>query len=152
MLTILNLLKKINQLGTTVLIVTHDRELVTKFGGRIIELDKGRVVSDSGAVKIEKEEGNSKSEKTSQNKKTETTTTPAVSSVDEIVGNAVSEVGQEMLEEQQNNHESNLIMKNIIHQESTNNEDVNQEEQKEPDASKYDDLIQEIRAEQDKKS
>lgn len=149
---ILNLLKKINQLGTTVLIVTHDRELVTKFGGRIIELDKGRVVSDSGAVKIEKEEGNSKSEKTSQNKKTETTTTPAVSSVDEIVGNAVSEVGQEMLEEQQNNHESNLIMKNIIHQESTNNEDVNQEEQKEPDASKYDDLIQEIRAEQDKKS
>lgn len=161
---ILNLLKKINHLGTTVLIVTHDRELVTKFGGRIIELDKGRVVSDSGAVKIEEEEeDNSKSEKTSKNNIAETTTTipPATSSVDEIVGNAVSEVGQEMLEEQQNNHESNLIMKNIVHKdsmekigesESTKNEDVNQVEQKEPDASKYDDLIQEIRAEQDKKS
>ena len=42
---IINLLKKINKLGTTVLIVTHDRELVNKFGGRIIEINKGKVVA-----------------------------------------------------------------------------------------------------------
>ena len=50
---IIKLLKKINEDGTTVIVVTHDKEIVKQFGDRIIELDQGRVVSDTGASKTE---------------------------------------------------------------------------------------------------
>ncbi len=40
---ILDLLHKINQLGTTVILATHDRELVNKIQKRVVTLDKGRV-------------------------------------------------------------------------------------------------------------
>lgn len=45
-LEIMTLLEKINQLGTTVLIVTHERELVNKFSKRVIAINEGRVISD----------------------------------------------------------------------------------------------------------
>lgn len=47
---IMSLLMEINKHGTTVLVVTHEHELVQQFEGRVIVLDKGRVVSDSGAT------------------------------------------------------------------------------------------------------
>ena len=40
------LLQKINELGTTVLVVTHEKELVNAFSKRVISLEDGRVVSD----------------------------------------------------------------------------------------------------------
>ena len=40
------LLQKINDLGTTVLVVTHEKELVNAFSKRVISLEDGRVVSD----------------------------------------------------------------------------------------------------------
>ncbi len=40
------LLGKINDLGTTVLVVTHERDLVNQFGKRVISIDRGRVVGD----------------------------------------------------------------------------------------------------------
>jgi len=40
------LLEKINQLGTTVLVVTHEQDLVDRFSKRVISLDNGRVISD----------------------------------------------------------------------------------------------------------
>ena len=40
------LLEKINELGTTVLVVTHEKELVDAFSKRVISIDTGRVVSD----------------------------------------------------------------------------------------------------------
>ena len=43
---IIDLLKKINQLGTTVLLVTHDREVVNMLKKRVVVLDRGEVVSD----------------------------------------------------------------------------------------------------------
>lgn len=43
---IIELLKKINQLGTTVLLVTHDREVVNMLKKRVVVLDHGEVVSD----------------------------------------------------------------------------------------------------------
>ncbi len=46
---IMTLLSEINKNGTTVIVVTHEHELVTQFGGRVIVLDKGSVVSDSNA-------------------------------------------------------------------------------------------------------
>jgi cell division transport system ATP-binding protein len=45
-LEILMLLKKINELGTTVLVVTHEKSLVEHLGGRVIAIDGGRIISD----------------------------------------------------------------------------------------------------------
>ncbi|MBI4888709.1 MAG: cell division ATP-binding protein FtsE [Acidobacteria bacterium] len=43
-LEIMNLLREINSGGTTVLVATHDRELIRLVGRRTITLDQGRVV------------------------------------------------------------------------------------------------------------
>ena len=43
---IMSLLQEINNLGTTVLVVTHERDLVETFSKRVIAIDDGRVVSD----------------------------------------------------------------------------------------------------------
>jgi cell division transport system ATP-binding protein len=43
---IMEVLEKINSLGTTVLMATHNREIVNRMGKRVIKLDKGRVASD----------------------------------------------------------------------------------------------------------
>jgi cell division transport system ATP-binding protein len=43
---IMQLLYRINRTGTTVLVVTHDREMVDKMRRRVIELDEGRLVRD----------------------------------------------------------------------------------------------------------
>lgn len=43
---IVELLQGINQCGTTVIMVTHEQELVKRFGGRTITIDNGRVVFD----------------------------------------------------------------------------------------------------------
>lgn len=45
-LEIIMLLQKINELGTTVLVVTHEKELVNQFGKRVIAIDGGRIISD----------------------------------------------------------------------------------------------------------
>ena len=42
----MQLLYRINKTGTTVLVVTHDREMVDKMRRRVIELYEGRVVRD----------------------------------------------------------------------------------------------------------
>lgn len=43
---IISLLKKINEFGTTVLLVTHNREIVNSLHKRVITLDQGTVISD----------------------------------------------------------------------------------------------------------
>ncbi len=43
---ILELLKKINEFGTTVVLVTHDRDLVNRVRRRVITLEGGKIVSD----------------------------------------------------------------------------------------------------------
>ncbi|MCC7418071.1 MAG: cell division ATP-binding protein FtsE [Acidobacteria bacterium] len=43
-LEIMNLFREINARGTTVLVATHDRELIRRVGRRAITLDQGRVV------------------------------------------------------------------------------------------------------------
>ncbi len=45
-LEIMELLQEINKLGTTLLVVTHQLELVEQFGNRVISIDEGLVVSD----------------------------------------------------------------------------------------------------------
>jgi cell division transport system ATP-binding protein len=43
---VVQLLLKINQLGTTVVLVTHNREIVNSIGRRVITMDKGAIVRD----------------------------------------------------------------------------------------------------------
>ena len=45
-LEIMSLLQEINNLGTTMLVVTHERDLVERFGKRVIAIDDGLVVHD----------------------------------------------------------------------------------------------------------
>lgn len=45
-LELMLLLEKINELGTTVLVVTHEKELVNAFSKRVVAIDSGRVISD----------------------------------------------------------------------------------------------------------
>jgi len=45
-LEIMTLLKRINELNTTVLVVTHAKELVEKLGGRVIAINHGRIFHD----------------------------------------------------------------------------------------------------------
>ena len=46
-LELMSLLVKINELGTTVLVVTHEKDLVDRFGKRVVTIDSGHVVNDS---------------------------------------------------------------------------------------------------------
>jgi cell division transport system ATP-binding protein len=47
---IISLFKDINSHGTTVLIATHDREMIRSMGRRVIALDRGRLVPPGVAV------------------------------------------------------------------------------------------------------
>src|SRR5699024_9092104 len=46
-LEIMTLLEKINDMGTTILVVTHERELVNRFGKRVVAIESGRIISDA---------------------------------------------------------------------------------------------------------
>jgi len=43
---VMDILEKINSLGTTVLMATHNREIVNNLKKRVIKLDRGKLVSD----------------------------------------------------------------------------------------------------------
>ncbi len=43
---IINLLIKINELGTTLILATHNKDIVNALGKRVITLDKGRLIRD----------------------------------------------------------------------------------------------------------
>ena len=43
---IMKLLEEVNRLGTTVIVVTHNHEIVNKMKKRVIALHSGRITSD----------------------------------------------------------------------------------------------------------
>ncbi len=45
-LELMLLFEKINEMGTTILVVTHEKELVNAFSKRVITIDEGHVISD----------------------------------------------------------------------------------------------------------
>ncbi len=45
-LEIMMLLERINELGTTVLVVTHEKALVNRFTKRVVAIENGRIISD----------------------------------------------------------------------------------------------------------
>lgn len=64
---IVKLLQGINEKGTTVLMATHDPEVVKRLSKRVIALDKGRLVRDDKPAKVAKSE-----EKTEEKEKEKT--------------------------------------------------------------------------------
>ena len=46
-LEIMTLLERINALGTTMLVVTHEKELVDRFSKRVVAIKEGRLISDA---------------------------------------------------------------------------------------------------------
>ncbi|MCI9155766.1 MAG: cell division ATP-binding protein FtsE, partial [Lawsonibacter sp.] len=55
-LEIMMLLERINELGTTVLVVTHEKNLVNRFTKRVVAIENGRIISDGtgGYYNVEK--------------------------------------------------------------------------------------------------
>ena len=49
-LEIMRLLERINQLGTTMVVVTHEKDLVNQFKKRVITLDQGLITGDGDGV------------------------------------------------------------------------------------------------------
>ncbi|MGI6012919.1 MAG: cell division ATP-binding protein FtsE [Oscillospiraceae bacterium] len=45
-LELMQLFQKINELGTTVIVVTHERELVNTFSKRVVAIEDGKIISD----------------------------------------------------------------------------------------------------------
>ena len=43
---IIEILKKINEFGTTILLVTHNREIVNQLRRRVVTINQGRIISD----------------------------------------------------------------------------------------------------------
>ncbi len=49
---VIHILKKINDLGTTVILTTHDQQLLNAVGKRVISMEKGRIIDDIRKDKI----------------------------------------------------------------------------------------------------
>jgi cell division transport system ATP-binding protein len=45
---VVKLLMKINELGTTVILATHNREVVNTIGKRVVTMEKGKISRDQG--------------------------------------------------------------------------------------------------------
>lgn len=43
---VIHILKKINDLGTTVILTTHDKQLIDAVGSRIVTMERGRIIGD----------------------------------------------------------------------------------------------------------
>lgn len=49
---VITILKKINDLGTTVILTTHNQDIVDALGSRVITLERGRIIGDNGASSV----------------------------------------------------------------------------------------------------
>jgi len=48
---VVQILKKINDLGTTVILTTHNKGVIDSIGKRVVTLEKGRIVKDDKIAK-----------------------------------------------------------------------------------------------------
>lgn len=55
-LEIMTLLERINAMGTTMLVVTHEKELVNRFSKRVVAIEQGRIISDEQGGYYRREE------------------------------------------------------------------------------------------------
>lgn len=56
-LELMTLFEKINSLGTTIVVVTHEKELVNQFNKRVLAIDGGQIISDRQGGYVSAEEG-----------------------------------------------------------------------------------------------
>ncbi len=137
---IMRILKKINSLGTTVLVVTHDKGLVEMFGGRIMEIEKGRVVAERNIEDALHNTADQTNENTvaDSGKGNDTETVHKIAGLDESDVEVLFASGKEDNEQEPQKNEENK------------SPSIEPEPEIEPelDLSKYDDLIQEIKSEQ----
>jgi cell division transport system ATP-binding protein len=71
-LEILDILKTINSLDTTVVVITHDHDIVNKMQTRVISLEKGKIISDKkGGYTYTKEDKKVVEEKPTEQKEVE---------------------------------------------------------------------------------
>ena len=75
---IVKLLSDINKKGTTVVMATHNRDIIKSLGKRIIHIEKGKIINDekkssSAKVKIDIEESDEEEKKNSEKHKEEKT-------------------------------------------------------------------------------
>ena len=61
---IMSLLERINDLGTTMLVVTHEKDLVNRFSKRVIALERGQIVGDYRGSYYNFSKGTAEHEKT----------------------------------------------------------------------------------------
>lgn len=141
---IMRILKKINSLGTTVLVVTHDKGLVEQFGGRIMELEKGKVVAErtiEEALHNTAEQTNeaATADSSDDNKDEEPQKIAGLAEADVEVLFAPDNTSNEQKPEEQEESEA---------PEEKAEAEAEAETEPEIDINKYDDLIQEIKIEQ----
>lgn len=141
---IMRILKKINSLGTTVLVVTHDKGLVEQFGGRIMELEKGKVVAErtiEEALHNTAEQTNeaATADSSDENKDEEPQKIAGLAEADVEVLFAPDNTSNEQKPEEQEESEA---------PEEKAEAEAEAETEPEIDINKYDDLIQEIKIEQ----
>lgn len=144
---IISLLKKISEDGTTVVVVTHDRELVKQFADRVIEIEKGKIVSDTGSKKIKKTLSD---DKTKLSLETDSVSGEKYEKTVDVKQSSDNGDDSEIYELEAQTED--IIRENNNHEydEYDKSENKNADCQ-EIDFSKYDALIQEIKQEQDKK-
>lgn len=147
---IISLLKKISEDGTTVIVVTHDKELVKQFADRIIEIKKGKIISDTGSKKTDTE-SNNQTEAIEANIDTTINYALQIDYDDDSIKdmNKISDT-----ENPSELYESETQIEDIIYENicSEYNLSENKNANNETDFSKYDKLIQEIKEEQVEKS
>lgn len=134
---IMRILKKINSLGTTVVVVTHDKGLVEMFGGRIMEIEKGKVVAERNIEEAlhntDEQPKEATAEETGNENKAEEP--QKIAGLDEADVEVLFASDKESSEQEPQEEQAESMVP---------------EEEPEPeiDINKYDDLIQEIKTEQ----
>jgi len=48
---VVQILRKINELGTTVVMTTHNKGVIDELGRRVITMDEGRIIKDDSSGK-----------------------------------------------------------------------------------------------------
>jgi len=74
---IVDLLKEINLSGTTIIMATHNIEIVKKINTRVIELNKGALVNDKGHKKKEEKKEHQEEKNEAKSKEKESSTVKA---------------------------------------------------------------------------
>ena len=147
---IISLLKKISEDGTTVIVVTHDKELVKQFADRVIEIEKGKIVSDTGSKETDTQTNN-------QTETIEPDIDTTINSALQIDYDNDSTKNMDKIFDTENSselYELEIQTEDIIYENNCSKYNLyeNKNIDNETDFSKYDTLIQEIKEEQVEKS